>query len=455
MKTFLVLLFGLFLIQDLPASETQEYFYFGNTNLVGIGPIEEGKKSGTWKIYKRVNELNAPQVSLDAVRGVEIAEEFDLSVPVFQITFKDNLPDGLMEEFYPNGQIKKLVNFSNGKLNGEFFEFSEGGEVLLSGQYLDDFKEGDWNSYYRDGSKKSEYFYLKNLLQGTTKNYFPNGNVAETIPFEEGKLQGTYQSFFPNGTLQKSVEFANDRENGAYERFYEDGQPEIIGTFVKGELSGNWENYDNLGTLISKGAYLAGVRVGDWKEQIREVQGFYREGEYKDGNKEGIWKVVDEQGVVFQDEQFVENRLVAISEFRTVDGRVLDAGKLVNGTGKRLVYDREGNLLENGRYAKGVRTGVWLTYYPKSTAVASSGSYNAGEKTGTWRYFGLNGESLGEEMFDQNSPSVSREIDPIQKHHLARRDFNRNLAAEPTSSNDMPFLERFQMRTFQNLETRY
>jgi len=453
MKTFLVLLFGLFLIQDLPASETQGYFYFGNTNLVGVGALENGKKYGTWKIYKRVEALDAPQASLEEVSRVEIAEEFDLSFPVFQITFKDNLPDGLLEEFYPNGQIKKLVNFSKGRLNGEFFEFSETGEVLLSGQYIDDFKEGDWNSYYRDGSKKSEYFYTKNLLQGITKNYFPNGNLAETIPFEAGKLQGTYQAFFPNGNLQKSVEFSDDQENGAYERFYEDGQPEIIGAFVKGELYGNWENYDNLGTLISKGAYQAGIRFGTWKEQIREVQGFYRVGEYKDGNKEGIWKVVDEKGLVFQDEQFVENRLVAISEFKTVDGRVLDAGKLVNGTGKRLVYDREGNLLENGRYAKGIRTGVWLTYYPKSTAVASSGSYNEGEKTGTWRYFGLNGESLGEETFDQNRTSISREVDPNQKHNLARRDFNRNLAAEPTSSNDMRFLERFQMRTFRALES--
>lgn len=444
MKALLIILLGLSLTQYAPENDTQEYFYFGNTNLVGVGPIEEGKKSGTWKIYKRVIELNDPQVSLDAVRGEEIEETFDLSIPVFQIAFKDNVPDGLMEEFYANGQIRKLVNFSKGKLNGEFFEFSESGEVLLSGQYVDNFKEGDWNSYFRNGAKKSEYFYLKNLLQGTTKNYFPNGNLAEIIPFEAGKLQGTYQSFFPNGNLQKSVEFANDRENGAYERFFEDGQPEISGSFSKGELNGSWENFDNLGTLISKGEYQAGIRVGTWKEQIREVQGFYRVGEYKEGNKEGIWKIVDEQGVVFQDEQFVENRLVEISEFKTVDGRVLNAGKLVKGTGKRLIYDREGNLLEKGRYAKGVRTGVWLTYYPKSTAVASSGSYNRGEKSGNWRYFGLNGESLGEEIFDVKGSSVSRDIDPIQNHNLPRQDFGRNLVAEPTSANDLRFLERFK-----------
>lgn len=455
MKALLIFLLGLSLTQFAYANDTQEYFYFGNTNLVGVGPMEEGKKFGTWKIYKRVNELDAPQVSLDVVRGVDIEETFDLSVPVFQIAFKDNQPDGLMEEFYPTGQIKKLVNFSNGKLNGEFFEFSEIGEVLLSGRYVYDFKGGDWNSYYRNGSKKSEYSYSNNLIQGTTKNYFPNGVMAEVIPFEAGKLQGIYQAFFPNGQLQKSVQFVNDLEHGEYKRFYEDGQPEIIGSFTKGELNGSWENFDNLGTLISKGEYQFGIRVGTWKEQIREVQGFYRVGQYKEGSKDGIWKVVDEKDFVFQEEQFAEDRLVAIGDFKAVDGRVLYPGKLINGTGKRLVYDREGYLLETGRYTKGIRTGVWLTYYPKSTAVASSGSYSEGEKTGTWRYFGLNGESLGEDSFDLNNPSDSREVDPIQKHNMARNDFGRNLAAEPTSSNDMRFLERFQMRSFQNLERMY
>lgn len=445
MKTFLVLLFGLFLVQDLPASETQRYFYFGNTNLVGVGALENGKIYGTWKIYKRMEALDAPQSSLEEVRGVEIAEEFDLSFPVFQITFKDNLPDGLMEEYYPNGQIKKLVNFSKGKLNGEFFEFSETGELLFSGLYVDDLKEGDWNSYYRDGSKKSEDFYSKNLLQGSSKKYFPDGNLAEVISFESGKLQGTYQAFFPNGNLQKSVEFTNDQENGAYERFYEDGQPEILGSFAKGELNGSWENFDNLGSLISKGEYEAGVRVGTWKEQAREVQGFYRVGAYKDGSKEGMWKLIDEKGFYFQEEQFILGTLVAISEFKTSDGRVLDAGKLVNGTGKRLVYDSEGNLLENGRYVKGVRTGVWLTYYPKSTAVASSGSYVGGEKIGTWRYFGLNGESLGDETFTADNHEASLEMNPIENHNAPRQNFRWNSPAEPTSSNDMRFLERFKM----------
>ncbi|GAB2492758.1 toxin-antitoxin system YwqK family antitoxin [Algoriphagus taiwanensis] len=420
MKSLLIILLGLSLTQYAPENDSQVYFYFGNTNLVGVGPIEEGKKSGTWKIYKRVNELSAPQESLDAVRGVEIEETFDLSMPVFQIVFKDNQPDGLMEEFYSNGQLKKLVNFSEGKLNGDFFEFSITGDVLLSGRYKDGLKVGEWNSYYRNGAKKSEYSYSNNLLYGT------------------------YKAFFPNGNLQKSVEYQNDQEHGPYMRFHEDGQPEIIAAFANGELNGGWENFDNLGDLISKGQFQEGIRVGFWKEQIREVQGFYRVGEYKEGRKEGVWKVVDENGFIFQEEKFESDQLVSFSEFKTIDGKVLDAGKLVNGTGKRLIYNREGDILENGRYLKGSRTGVWYTYYPKSTVVASRGSYSSGEKVGTWRYFGFDGESLGEENFESGGTALAQTENNIKNPSMSNVDhFRRKNPSEPTSTNDLDFLVRF------------
>ena len=230
-----------------------------------------------------------------------------------------------------------------------------------------------------------------------------------------------------------------------YQRFFEDGQKEVSGSFVKGELDGTWEKYDNLGFLISKGAYQAGIRVGTWKEQVAEVQGFYREGEYTNGGKSGTWKVLDEKGSELQEEQFVDDRLVAISQFTTVDGRVLDAGKLVNGSGKRVVYDREGHVLENGRYSKGIRTGVWYTYYPKSTVIASTGSYSSGQKVGTWRYFGINGESLGEETFDSGDPALASSENTIQNPSMNNEQhFRRKNPTEPTTSNDLEFLMRFK-----------
>jgi antitoxin component YwqK of YwqJK toxin-antitoxin module len=445
MKTLISIFLGLALIHSFPENDPQEYFYFGNTNLIGAGPLEDGKKQGAWKIYRRVEALEEPRVTVEKVKDEDLDQKFDLASPLYQINFNENLPDGIMEEFYPTGEIKKLVNFSTGKLNGEFFEFSESGEVLLSGQYLDDFKEGDWNSYYRDGSKKSEYFYTKNLLQGTTKNYYPNGNLAETIPFEAGKLQGTYQAFFPNGEVQKTVEFENDLENGVYKRYFEDGHIEVSGAYSKGELDGIWENFNNLGHLISRGVFQVGYKIGEWQEQLPEIQGFYRLGNYKAGSKVGSWKIIDTNGFVYQEEEFEDGKLVSISEFSTPSGKILDAGTLKKGKGKRIVYDGEGNLLEKGRYSKGLRNGIWYTYYPKSDLIASSGSYVEGRKTGTWRNYDMTGEIRNEDYFEEGDSSESREASSFDNHLKDREGFGRNQVSEPQSSTDLRFLERFKM----------
>ncbi len=444
MKTLITIILGLALIQTLPENEDQEYFYFGNTNLIGVGSLEEGKKEGTWKIYGRINELDAPRETVEAVQNVDLETEFDLNTPLYHINFKENLPNGIMEEFYPDGQIKKLVSFSKGQLNGDFFEFSPTGEMMLSGRYLEDQKTGEWASFFPNGTKKSEFNYRENLLEGITKNFYPNGVLAEIIPFESGKIQGVYKSFFQNGSPFKSVQFEAGVENGDFRLFFEDGQLNVACSFSAGELDGEWESYDNLGNLLSKGTYQRGIRSGEWKEQIPELLGFYRLGNYAEGNRSGAWKVIEDSDFVYQEEFFEAGKLISISEFTIATGQKLNAGKLNNGNGKRTVFKKDGDILEKGRYSKGLRSGIWYTFFPKSDRVASSGSYVDGQKYGTWKYYGLNGEFLSEESFGTRSPSEIREAATFDNHNLARQDFGRNLVAEPVSANDLRFLERFK-----------
>ncbi|MFN3999809.1 toxin-antitoxin system YwqK family antitoxin [Algoriphagus sp.] len=444
MKVLISIILGLSFIQGLPENDPREYFYFGNINLIGIGPLEDGKKQGAWKVYGRIEELEDPRITVEPVRDGDLVEYFDLTNPLYQINFKENLPDGIMEEFYPDGKIKKLVNFSEGKLNGDFFEFSKTGEVLLSGSYLDDQKSGDWISYFSNGNKKSEYSYLDNQLHGPNRIYYSNGVLAEIIPFEAGKLQGTYQTFFPNGTVQKTMEFDNDLEHGAFKYYFEDGRLEVSGSYAKGELEDNWENYDNFGQLIAYGTYQGGLKEGEWQEQIPEIQGLYRVGIYTEGNKTGSWKITDGEGFVYQNELFENGRLVSINEFTTPTGKVLDGGKLNKGKGKRIIYDREGNLLEKGRYSKGLRNGVWYTYYPQSDMIASSGSYVEGRKNGTWKYYDMTGELLSEDYFVEGQNSEQQEVSSVDNHLIDRKEYWRNQVGEPESSNDLRFLLRFK-----------
>lgn len=378
----------------------QGFYFFGNSNLVGTGKMEGRNKEGVWKVYGRKELLGNPGSAVAEVSEQEVKETFNLEVPQYQLEFRENLLDGVFEEFYPEGTIKKVVNYQKGVLHGEFFEFSKEGEVLLSGAYFEGEKSGDWFVYRSDGSLKSEYRYLNNVLDGLSVAYYASGQVSERIPFEMGEINGVYESFYPEGSPKQRVTFVDGQEQGEFTQYHADGKLAILANFSKGVLEGIWEDYDDQGRLLSKGMYQQGDREGEWKEIYPAVSGFYQKGNYENGAKNGAWQVLGKEEFVHQEEIFEEGVLRGFSAFTTRSGEILDAGSLANGDGRREMYDGEGNRLEKGRYTNGLRTGTWFTYFPQTNLVASSGTYVAGKKRGTWKQYDFQGQLVSEQIFE-------------------------------------------------------
>lgn len=391
---------ALLLLLSNHAAQAQGFFYFGNSNLVGTGKMEGKSKEGVWKVYGRNEFLDNPSPAVASVQEQEVKENFNLDMPLYQLEFKDNLLDGIFEEFYPEGATKKVVNYQKGMLHGDFFEFSEEGEVLLSGAYFEGEKSGDWFVYRSDGSLKSEYSYQNNELNGFSIAYYASGQVAERIPFEMGEINGEYESFFPDGSPKQRVVFVAGQEQGEFKQFHADGKLAIVANFSKGILEGIWEDYDDQGRLLSKGMYQQGDREGEWKEIYPLVSEFYQKGRYENGAKKGAWQVLGKEEFVHQEETYQDGVLMEISAFTTRSGEILDGGSLANGDGKRVLFDAEGNRLEKGRYANGLRTGTWFTYFPQTSLVATSGTYASGQKRGTWKQYDFQGQLVSEQVFE-------------------------------------------------------
>jgi antitoxin component YwqK of YwqJK toxin-antitoxin module len=412
MKSLACLLFGIVLLTVNHEAMGQDYFYFGNTNLVGTGPMLGDKKSGSWKVYQRKQVEENPRSTNLKVPLTEVELVFDLRVPFYRLEMQENLVDGVMEEFYPGGEVKKLVNYKAGKLEGDFFEFNVEGELLLSGRYEEGQRSGEWAVYRSDGTKKSEYTYRSNLLEEFALSYYPSGQLAERIPFEQGVVNGLYESFFPDGKMQQFLVFVDGLEGGPLKQFYADGTLALSCSFIKGLLDGDWEKFSPTGQLESRGGYSKGERDGAWKELYPEVNGFFWEGKYEKDKKEGIWEVQNPTGFVHQEETFQSGSLVEISGFTADSGLVLDAGRLEKGDGKRYFFDAAGNRLEKGRYANGQRTGIWYTYFPSTNLVASSGGYVANKKRGAWKYYDINSQLVSEEIIPagRETESIDRSV---------------------------------------------
>ena len=99
-----------------------------------------------------------------------------------------NIPfSGHIESYHPNGQLKIIGDFSNGK------------------------KVGNWIEYYMSGIKKSEGQFSNGKKDGTWVHYFLNASIKETQLFTEGTKDGLWEKFDVHGTVIQTESYQNGK----------------------------------------------------------------------------------------------------------------------------------------------------------------------------------------------------------------------------------------------------
>ena len=110
---------------------------------------------------------------------------------------------------YKNGQVKSIENFKNGKLNGEFKEFFEDGNL----SQIATFKNGDMKNikvFYENGKLKFEQN-LKNR-KGKYRGYYPNGKLEVEGEVFQGDEIGLWKYYNEEGNLLKT-EYKNNQKS--------------------------------------------------------------------------------------------------------------------------------------------------------------------------------------------------------------------------------------------------
>ena len=188
---------------------------------------------------------------------------------------------GVWEARYPNGQLRYIGQFSQGKPVGEFkyfyesgklratnnFEtnglkayhkaYAENGLLVAEGIYFDQKKDSIWRFYSDiDGKLLSEDEFADNLQHGISRTFFPDSGIpAEITTWQHGKKHGSWKSYFPDGMLKAEGFFKEDQPDGPIVFYHPDGKVFIRGNYHLGLKTGVWETFDEQGNLISKEEY--------------------------------------------------------------------------------------------------------------------------------------------------------------------------------------------------------
>ncbi len=84
----------------------------------------------------------------------------------FEGPLKSGLQHGVWLWWYPTGEKKSEITFSNQLRHGHGRSYFESGNLQGSGSYLEDKKEGLWTQYYESDKKLSEMNYKNDILHG-------------------------------------------------------------------------------------------------------------------------------------------------------------------------------------------------------------------------------------------------------------------------------------------------
>ena len=92
------------------------------------------------------------------------------------------------DTYYESGKLKKVNNFENDLLNGEFKEFYESGNLKYHYYYKDGKHHGEGKNYYENGNLEAKGNLIEGKHDGLWKYYYDNASLAAEIVYKNGEI---------------------------------------------------------------------------------------------------------------------------------------------------------------------------------------------------------------------------------------------------------------------------
>ncbi|QEC45957.1 toxin-antitoxin system YwqK family antitoxin [Pseudobacter ginsenosidimutans] len=180
------------------------------------------------------------------------------------------------------------------QLQGNWMSFYKPGQVLDSGRMQKSVPDGEWKTYYPDGTLRTirtynaeKLAYVKNEIlrkDGRSTFYALTGIARQNMNAAKHLMTASYSyhaldndhSGEQLNSLSKRVErnasqnsyhapFNQCLHHGLYMNFFPDGKTRDSGYYKNGVRDGLWNEWNNDATVLAVGSYKQGRPNGDWK----------------------------------------------------------------------------------------------------------------------------------------------------------------------------------------------
>ena len=323
------------------------------------------------------------------------------------------LYSGVAFTLHSNGKRKSEAIYKDGLLNGVIKSWYSNGKKAAEANSKEGKLHGVQKGWYSSGVKQEESNFKEGKLHGLKIGWHSNGNKAAEANFQHGKKHGLETEWFPSGEKKMEMNFNNGKIDGTWITWNENGTKSAESTFdygkplsfkgwnEKGELklSKKETDYTPVGTAnfaeIEKREDGLHYKRGDespYSGKVYEASFYYgnkrKEGNFKNGLKDGLWIEWDESQRKISQIPYREGKLHGISlhwgpvnrelyrynyengeeiELPEKTAGLVNLSELTSGidgfSGEVFsLHHSNGEKLQQGKLVEGKRDGVWLEW---------------------------------------------------------------------------------------------
>lgn len=123
-------------------------------------------------------------------------------------TLKNGVREGNWVNYHPNGMVKSITPYVDGKIEGMQVEISTSGQVEKQIMFHNNLPHGLYKEY-KYTVLKEERTYANGKLEGLAKLYYDDGKIMEEGAYKEGIRDGVSKWYDQQGKVTIEYEYKN------------------------------------------------------------------------------------------------------------------------------------------------------------------------------------------------------------------------------------------------------
>jgi antitoxin component YwqK of YwqJK toxin-antitoxin module len=365
-------------------------FYDNNGVHVTTGNFDqEGERSGIWRWYYANGQLREVQEYISGkARGEGVFYDLEGKKAVTQ-EWENGERHGKRIDYFPTEEPNSISTYANGAFSGPYKSLYPQGQTDYEVEVVDGKQEGEARAFYPDGSKLSVGTFKQGLRQGPLNVYYKNGQLKEENHYEDDMSVGQYTFYYQDGQVKLEGTVVKGQRAGIWKAYNADGTLDYEETYGEnGKMTGVYRDYDYSGRIYHEMDYKKGEitayryfdREGNViveetaRRNVLDFKAYHPNrviaatGTFKNSEKDGNWIYYNEYGIITARETVEQGQQ----------------------TGPRLEYYDDGTFKSKAHFKEGKRHGLYTEYYPDSSLYAQ-GRYVKDQQDGPWYYYNPDG----------------------------------------------------------------